>query len=539
MSQAARAVAVIFLAFAYIQGLIHILNFVAVSYAQTLGLMRLANDVHLRHGALHQANIVLVAMIFVLAAAQLLPCVQTNTSQCTTDVTILGAMTSLTAAVFIASITPREWVAPEISLEVYSRRIQRAPAPEETCSWLNYYCTYGWLTPMIWKGVTKKLDFAGIPTLAWYDEPKYLLHKIQNARSVSSTTFWTILRFQRKEFVLMAIWVASGAGLEHVAPFAMFKLLNHIANPTAATYRPWFWLVLMFTSTMTRTMLFQQYLFVSTRFIIRLKSGMTQELYHRALESMELEEHLFKAMGNTKEAETKSPQQAAKPTSTGRLANLMAADIDAIFRARDIIIAIFGLPITTVISLIGLYLMMGWVSVIGILIMVLATPVSVILGRMMYVVQKRVRKAQDGRISMTTEYLSSIRAIKYLAWEDIIINKIDDARTTEQTALWQVVILQTIIDLSAQVLPYIGLLVMFGLHVGIQKRNLSASTAFTTIVLVKSLRRNLASASANSRKFSAAIVALKRIDEYFGKTIPLVRHRVGPLRMKKCFISSE
>lgn len=532
MSQAARGFAAIFLAFAYIQGSIHILDFAAVCYAQILGLLRLADDVHLRHGALHQANFVLAATLFVLTAAQLLPCVQINTSQCSTDAAILGAIASLTTAVFVAAITPREWVASDLDLDVQNQTVPRTPAPEETCSWFNYYCSYEWVTPMIWKGVMNKLGPAGIPTLAWYDEPDYLLQKIQKARSISKTTFWAILLFQRKELSLMAIWVASGAGLENVAPFAMFKLLNHIVNPTAATYHPWMWLVLMFSSAMIRTILFQQYLFVSTRFIVRLKSGLTQELYHRALRSMELDEHLFKAMGNAKKAETRSHRQAENVTSSGRLANLMAADIDSISAARDIIIAIFGLPITTTVSLVGLYLMMGWASIIGILIIILATVISVLLGKMMYAVQKHIRRAQDVRISMITEYLSSIQTIKYLAWEDIIINKVGDARETEQTALWQVAILQTIVDLSAQGLPYIGLLVMFGLHVGIQKHRLTASTAFTAIVLVKSLRRNLSSASANSRKFSAAIVALKRIDEYFENTVPLLLPRIGPLRIE-------
>ena len=32
-------------------------------------------------------------------------------------------------------------------------------------------CTYQWLTHIIWKGTMGKLDMAGIPKLAWYDEP--------------------------------------------------------------------------------------------------------------------------------------------------------------------------------------------------------------------------------------------------------------------------------------------------------------------------------------------------------------------------------
>ena len=531
LSQAARAIALYFAALAYVGGQIHILNLTAVTYAEILGLLRLADDIHWRHRALHQVNFVLAAILLVLVAAQLLPCVQIVTSQCTTDASVVGAISSLSAAVFIASITPREWIPPKIDFKVCKNTIRRTPAPEETCSWFNRYCTYEWLTPLIWKGLTNRLDMASIPPLAWYDEPMYLLHKIQKARSISKTTFWTILRFQRKELMSMTLWISASSTLENVAPYAMFKLLGHIANPTAATYHPWIWLALIFLGPMTRSVLFQQYLFVSTRFCVRLRSGMTQELYHKALKSMEPDECPFKAGGNTEKAETKNLQAAQKLTSTGRLANLMAADINAICRARDIIVAIVGVPIGTVISLAGLYRMMGWVSVVGIVIMVLATPISIFLGRMMYVVQNHVQRARDARISLITEYLCSIRAIKYLAWEDAVINRIDDARAVEQKGLWTVAILQTIINIITQALPYLGLLVMFGLRVGMQKRRLDASTAFTAITLVTNIRRNARSASANSNKFTAAIVAFKRFDEYFDRSVPLVQHRIGPLRI--------
>lgn len=531
LSHTTRATALLLLAFAYVEDQVHFLTLVVVAYAQILGLFRLADDVHWRHSALHQLNFVTTAILLVLATAHILPCVQISSSHCTADAGILGGISSLAVAILVASITPREWVPSNIDLEIGTHTTKRAPSPEETCSWFNY-CTYGWFTPLIWKGVTNKLDMNSIPTLAWYDEPIYLLRKIQRARAISMTTFWTVLRFQRKELVFMTLWIAASSFLENVAPFAMFQLLKHIANPMVATYHPEVWLVLLFIGPIARSVTFQQYLFISTRFIVRVKSAMTQELYHKALDSMELEECIFSTAKNTSNGTTKQPKAAQRSSSTGRLANLMTADIDAIYRARDIIIAVVGVPIGTAISLGGLFKMMGWVSIIGIIIILLATPLSILLGRMMYEFQKRVRQAQDTRISLITEYISSIRAIKFLAWEDAMTNNVDDARAIEQKWLWKVAILQTIVNFITQTFPYIGLLVMFGLYVGVEKRRLDASTAFTAIILVKNIRRNVRSASANSRKFTGAIVAFKRLDKYFENTIPLTRHPIGPLRIQ-------
>lgn len=507
----------------------HWLNVVLLAYVFVLGLTRLINDLQWRHVALHQVNLVTAAMLAVLLASQFLPCIQID-EHCAKDGSVIGGAASLAAATIVAMFTPREWVPPQLGYDIPGFEVPKEPAPEETCSWINYYCTYEWLTPIIWKGTRGKLDMSGIPSLAWYDEPLYLLRKVQTARSISKTTFWTTLRFQRVELLLMSLWIGMGYIVENVAPFGMFNLLAYLDSPNDAVYMPWVWLLLMFSGPVSRSILFQQYIFTSTRLIVRIKSAMTQELYHRALESMELEEDPFESNGEKSKSEQDS-DKTQKSTSAGRLANLMAADVDAIFRARDMMIVLVGVPSGTIISLIGLYRMLGWASIVGTAILILATPISVWLGKLMYSTQKRVRKAQDARISLVTEYLASIRAIKYFAWEGPITDKIIAARAVEQKGLWGIAVLQAIINEVTQIFPYLALLVMFGIHVGVEKNPLEASTAFTTVYLVKNIRRNVMMASAFSRNFAGALVAFGRLDKYFESTVPLVKYPVGPLRI--------
>ncbi|KOS17961.1 ATP-binding cassette transporter abc4 [Escovopsis weberi] len=538
LSQAARISFAAFSSVAFFEGRLRPVNLVAAAYVLLLGLIRLNNDLRWRHIALHQINFVLTAMLVVLSAGHFLPCIQIA-AQCTTDPGIIGAVGSLAVAVVLAAVTPREWVPPaDLDAEMpgyeYLYARDREPAPEETCSWFNYYCSYQWLTPLIWKGANGTLDMDDIPRLAWYDEPMYLLRRLQTARSISRSTFWTTLRYQRTEMFMMAVWIMSSFVVENVAPFGMFKLLDYLANPVGATYHPWLWLVMTFTGPLCRTVLFQQYVFTSTRLIVRIKSAFTQELYHKALQSMELEDDPFDNVGGPGDGgdQEKSARTAQKTTSSGRLANLMAADVDAIYRARDMVMCLVGVPAGTAISLIGLYRMMGWASLVGTAILLLASPISFWLGKMIIKAQRRVRKAQDERISLVTEYLASIRAIKYLAWEDPVTDNILRTRAAEQDELWHVAVLQTLVNQVTQAFPYIGLVVMFALYVGVEKHRLDASTAFTAVFLVKNIRRNVMMASAFLRNFAAASVAFNRLDSYFESTIPLTRYPVGPLRIE-------
>ncbi|KAM4056698.1 ABC transporter [Hirsutella rhossiliensis] len=533
LSQASRAAALTFLAVAYVRRRTHWPSLVLLVYLFVLGLLRLSRHLQWRQAALHQVNFVTVASLAMLVATHFLPCVQTGI-QCTIDPSILGAAASLLVALVLAMFTPRAWVLPQIDDhdDTPGLELPGEPTLEETCSWINYYCTYEWLTPVIWKGTTGKLDMSGIPKLAWYDEPLYLLRKVQVARSISKTTLWTTLRFQRVELLLMSLWVGCSYIVENIAPFAMFRLLQYLDAPADAVYHPWVWLILMFSGPVCRSILYQQYIFTSTRLIVRIKSAMTQELYHKALQSMEIEDDPFQASGDKAKPDNDS-DKAQKSTSAGRLANLMAADVDAIFRARDMIIVLVGVPSGTVISLIGLYKMLGWASLVGTFVLFLGVPLSVWFGKMMYGTQKRVRKAQDARISLVTEYLASIRAIKYFAWETPITEKLVAARAVEQKGLWGLAVLQTTINEISHIFPYLALLVLFGLHVGLDRKPLEASTAFTTLYLVKNIRRNIMMASMFSRNFAGALVAFGRLDKYFESTVPLVKYPAGPLRIER------
>ncbi|KAJ4164734.1 hypothetical protein LMH87_006396 [Akanthomyces muscarius] len=530
LSQLCRASAVAFLIRAYAGNRAHLPIAALAAYILGLGLVRLGCTLQWRRHILYHVNLVLLAAAALLAVAEYLPCAQLR-FDCSSDRGIRGALISLVAAVVVAAVTPTEWLPPQLPYDIPEYDVDEEPAPEETVSWFNYFCSYEWLTPVVWKGTRGRLDASDVPKLAWYDEPLYLLRKIQSARALSKSTMWTSLRFQRSELALMAFWAGSAFAVENVAPFGMFKLLDYLDVPTIATYRPWVWLAMVFLGPLTRSLLFQQYVFTSTRLIVRIKSAMTQELYHKALESMELEDDPFQSAKRSGDAKKENPAKAQKSTSAGRLANLMAADVDAVFRARDVMMVFVGVPAGTIISLIGLYQMLGWVSLVGTAVLILATPISFWLSRIMYKTQITVRKTQDARISLVTEYLASIRAIKFFAWEDAITSKIIAARAREQKGLWNIAVLQTVINQVTQAFPFFSLLVMFGLYVGVGDRRLDASTAFTTVFLVKNIRRNIMMASSLSRSFAGAIVAFGRLDKFFATAVPLVEYPVGPLRI--------
>ncbi|EEY14797.1 ATP-binding cassette transporter abc1 [Verticillium alfalfae VaMs.102] len=436
---AIRATTFVFLVLAASEGQTNALSAVCAAYALIFALSRLINDMEWRHIALHQTNFVLTTTLILVAASAILPCIEAR-EPATIAFPLKGAVISLALSVFVSLITPREWVPPSLKHALPKGAVETDPAPEEVCSWADYFLTYDWLTPLIWTGASRPVTIDDLPKLAWYDDPLLLLSKIKAARAKSKNTLWTVLRLLKKEALIMASCIATAYLLELVAPFALYQLLSYLADPKGSVIRPWVWLLLMFCGPLSRSVCFQQYVFTSTRLIVRVKSSMTQELYHRAIASKDVEDDVFAIPSKDKKAKPEA-KTAQTSSSTGRLANLMAADVDAVFMSRDIIMIMIGVPTGTCASIIGLYKMLGWPSLVGAAVLLLASPLSIFIAQLMAKTTRIVRRAQDSRISLVSEYLSSIRAVKYFAWEDAAINRILEARENEQQHMWRVSLL--------------------------------------------------------------------------------------------------
>jgi ABC-type multidrug transport system fused ATPase/permease subunit len=503
------------------------MNVSVIAYAFALGLLRLTQSTRWRRLALQQIYLLLFGSFMILFTAEILPQLQLN-SPYASNIMVIGSILSVAAAILIALFTPRVWIPPSMEFDLHPRAPAAEPSAEETCSAFNYYLTFEWLTPLIWKGSWRPIEMNDLPGLPWYDEPLKLLRDILKAREEKKQkTLWTVFKFQRTELTTMAVWVSLTYALELVAPIALYQLLAYIESPDAARLNPGIWLFLMFAGPMAKTVCFQQYIFTSTRLIVRIKSAMTQELYHRAMSSMELEEDVL----NSIEAKG-GKKEGVQSTSIGRLSNLMASDVDAITMSRDIMQVIAGVPIGITITFISLYKLLGWTSLVGTIFMILMAPVPAMVAQLMGAAQRKVKSQQDSRISLITEYLTSIKAIKYFAWEESMIKNIQEARAKEQKYLWRITLLLTSMHVLTEFIPIVALILIFSLYVGVLQQPLTASTAFTTLSLIMTMRRNLGMFGFMSRSAVNGWISKDRLDRYFASTTPLTRHPVGPPMVK-------
>jgi ABC-type bacteriocin/lantibiotic exporter with double-glycine peptidase domain len=123
----------------------------------------------------------------------------------------------------------------------------------------------------------------------------------------------------------------------------------------------------------------------------------------------------------------------------------------------------------------------------------LATTMLLIpLGKRLVAKLKEIRKlalaCTDERLKLTTEALTGIRIVKFMAWEQSLIRKIDAVRTRELGLLRKAAIFKALnftLLASSPMLICIATLTMFGALGG----ELTASTAFTAFSLLNLLKQ--------------------------------------------------
>lgn len=493
---------------------------VALSYIVLLGiaLFGCKNDAS-RQRMYHHMNTMATVTLILAAVQDLIPMaiIGSKYRPSSLEAALLG---SLAVTVAIAAATPRPRRPITEDAEEDESPVEETISPEETCSLFSYYCSYEWITHVILQGCRRDLTMADLPPLPEYDKPWKWLQKITAQRLKGGKTFRILCRLLKTEIKTMICWSAATAVVDYIAPYAMLRLLAYLENSQDAVVHPLVWIAALFVGPTLRSLSYQQYIFTATRLLVRLNISLVQELYRTALRS-----HIYDS----------SVDQSSKDTGKSGHANLtslMSYDVDAIYNSRDIFFVGTGVPISVVIAMVFLYRMLGWPSLFGVLTLICLTPLPAMASRKVSRIQRSVMQATDARLSKISEYLNSIRSLKYFGWEQAALDQISETRAVEQRRLWRRSVYAAGITMAGDLVPFAGLLVMFSVLVLFTDRPLRAPLAFTSLSIMETLRSQFVWLSNVSRNSAQGSESLRRVDRFFESAEEVKRHPAGPLEFK-------
>ncbi|EED19648.1 ABC multidrug transporter, putative [Talaromyces stipitatus ATCC 10500] len=496
-----------------------------LGYATALYAGRFAGRSSIQSHIFRHANTIIVATLLLAVTQSFVPVFIVGATY--RPIPLESALCGcLFATAIIPAISPRpQWTLYNEGESDEDLSFTHKASLEETCSLFSYYWSYEWITYLIIRGLRNELTIDDLPILPSYDAPIKWFRRMQRQRRPGSKTFFTLCRLLKKDIENMVFWAGLLAFGEFIAPSALMRLLGYLQDPTNAVIHPLVWITVLFFGPTLRTLCSQRYIFVATRLLVRVNMTLVQEIYHTAIRShiydSSVAERKVNHAGNAVDKELSKGRQADITT-------LMSSDVHAIYNGREIFFAPVVVPITVIIAVVYLYRLLGWPSLFGVATLFLLSPLPTLASRRVSRIQRSVMQATDARISKITEYLGSIRTLKYFGWEPAMEKEVDVLRQVEQSRVWKRNLTAAVISLAGDLLPMMSLLVSFSAVVVFTNNSLDAPKAFTALSIMEILRTQCVWVSNIVRNASTSLESLRRLDRFFDSAVEVKRHPQGP-----------
>lgn len=505
----------------------------ALSYLFALGVLRLVvGSSAWRATVYHHVNAVAFALTVLDAAQSLLPLAIIGSNSTPSPIEKFK-LVSLVAVLLVALVTPRLPQHKKPVLEDAGLDLPGIASPEQTSSWFSCCVSYGWLTSVILRGFSRDLSIEDLPPLPAYDNPMLWLNRVIKARLQGGKTLKALICVFKQDIRVIVLWAALTAVVEYTAPFAMFHLLAYLENPQSdrTVVHPFVWIALLFLGPMARSICYQRAIFWSTRLLVRVKATVIQEVYLRMLWSRandSLNDERYRPYRDAAPDTTPDvPLDFPAPNSI-KTESLVSYDADAISSASDMFYAFTASAVSTAIAMTFLYQLLGWPSLLGVMVLIILTPLPALFSRRLSRMHRHVMEATDFRLSKISEYLHSVRTLKYFAWESTVSEAINKIRVTEQQRIWRRNLASMLVSMTGDMLSLVSLLAMFSSLVLFTDRPMRAPMAFTSLAITETLRSQYVWLSKVAQWVAQGRESIQRVDRFFDSTVEQKRHPDGP-----------
>ncbi|KAF8610181.1 P-loop containing nucleoside triphosphate hydrolase protein [Ceratobasidium sp. AG-I] len=396
--------------------------------------------------------------------------------------------------------------------------------------------------------------------------------------------FWGLMRIFWKEYLVMAVTITVKALTGFAGPLGIRFLLKYLEDPTDPGYfRPWVWVMLLFLGPVIGAIAIQWYNFKSTGSLVRAQGMLTQLLFEHSLrirmvaevagsgaktsqattpgsDTSDVAEGAANGSGQAGETEgsmthtaegsgeqtlvasiagtsinkvkgkdetsnedkKEGESKTQSPNLVGKINNLMSTDLENIVEGREFFLTLIYAPVQIVVSVIFLYQVLGWSSIIGMSAMLALFSLPGKVGRLLNNVQVERMKKTDARVQIVTESIYVIRMIKLFGWESKVKSRIEEKREEELRWYKKKQLVGLVTQILGDILPVVAVLVTLASHTLWFKQSLDASVVFSSIavfdVLRDRMRQMLRVIPALIQACDPAKVSLDRISEFLTET---------------------
>ncbi|KAF9650725.1 multidrug resistance-associated ABC transporter [Thelephora ganbajun] len=472
---------------------------------------------------------------------------------------------------FVATILPI--VVPSQYIPFDPKNPASEPNPEQTASWLSF-SLFTFLDPLIIKASrVPHLPLEECPPLADYDWAPHLIQKSfphldPLSGIVKKHAFWGFMKVFRKEYITLAFLMAFRTFVGFMNPVAVNRLLTYLGTGGKdALFHPWVWIALLFIGPFLSSVIFQWYIFITTRLLTQAQGMITQLVFEHALR-IRMKSESSESSPCTSQPSTSAPTpdtasvaesssghspdgtentegtfttpasgatppeadkasikgEEKKPTGekggnlVGKINNLVSTDLNNIIDGRDFLMIAVACPIQIILCIVFLYTILGWSAIVGMVTMVALFPVPGYFAAKLQTIQNEKMKMTDSRVQVVTEIMNVIRMVKLFGWEKKMDEKIAQKREEELYYQKKRLFLEILNGMVNFLIPIITMIVSFACYTVVMKKQLTAAKVFSAMSVFDMLRDQMWMVFGSIPMMIQAKVSLDRLNDFLRKT---------------------
>ncbi|KAF9438945.1 hypothetical protein BGZ76_002608 [Entomortierella beljakovae] len=410
---------------------------------------------------------------------------------------VLASINAIMSTIFAVTVT----VASKGSDVYYEGRKVSSEINASFLSWI----TFDWMNSLMWSGYARSIEVDSLPSLTEQMRARPILY-FQGTKQPS--LLWRIYITNRRDVWISFVYGIISSVASFGVPYFISRLLDFISDkdvsddPKEIAY---FYVFGMLFSDIIKSLTLGQNLYYGRRIDVRLRAMIGAEVYAKALRR--------KDMSGIATEKTKK----GSGSDTGMIANLMAVDANCIAGIGSSLFFLYTCPIEIIISLIMLYSVLGYSSLVGVAIMLLTFPVHHYAAKKYARIQGQMMESRDHRVGLMSELLHGIRMIKFFTWENNIRKKIMEVRDQELRRIIRLYIINTLFVLLWVGSPILVTVMAFTSYTKLEHKELTPTVAFTSMIIFFILRGPLNILPSIFTELLEAIVSVRRVEAFLSE----------------------
>ncbi|KAL8939646.1 MAG: hypothetical protein Q9216_003254 [Gyalolechia sp. 2 TL-2023] len=421
------------------------------------------------------------------------------------------------------------------------------PSREPLASVLSL-ATFSWVDAIVWHGFRNTYEISAVWNLTARDKAAAIVADFRQLKKTSRLA-WHLLKYFKRPLLLQGLWAVI-SGLFTFVPTVILKLfLEFVEDPESTPVNAaWFYIILLALSACVEAVASGQALWLGRKISIQLRAVIIGEIYAKSLrrkaaagadtilggkEKTVDNKTLpskgvmgrLKNLGRAKKPGPKTPEppppaksDSNSQVNVGTIINLMAVDS---FKVGEVCAYLHFLwasaPVQLIMCILLLYRVLGFSSLVSIILMVAVMPLNLFIAKQFSKTQKKIMAATDARIHTTNEVLQNIRIIKYFAWEIRFGQIVNEKRRAELKALRSRYILWTAAATIWFGVPLLITFFSFMVYTLVEKKPLIPSVAFTALSLFSILRIPLDQLADMVAHVQECKVSVDRVEEFLNE----------------------